>query len=758
MLTSHKDGIYQALFKCKGLDERNIELELRFQQIHEYEFKRVVAKLEQMSPLKVESAVSTNLFIDNSNRVERREDGVYDTSKATLFRAAIASSSTVANPVVVALSYEKNDIVFDETIVENVKFTRVKKRRSFLFSGFKVDCSIVDTIAGSNIKTSYEIEIEALEITPDNLDVLGAMDAMFHRINLILIEFLIINEFNKLVDSPRKDGRIDTRSLSTARDLKKEDITYDGLANGNYVVTTKADGVRSLLGICRYGIWKLTPQRDMDDIERVGDTPPQLEKILPIYLDCEEVFDQTHERELIIPFDILVMRDKEVQKLPLIGERSRYTYTKKITGTIAGNVNVALKPYFNLGRTLESMKSAFVYATEFADAQPYENDGFIITPVMEKYKISNPGKVRVLSVQPEICKLKPWEKLSIDLLRKNNKVYVTDQTGALVEFIGTEKNPFSTERNINLDGFPDGEITEAAPTLVGDRVVLVAYRSRHDKVLPNGAYVARSIWNSLHDHISLETLFGTDLKSVRMYHNEIKRHVIEGIEARGIVDIGSGRLGDLKKWEASGIKNVLAIEPDSSNIEEANRRLAKSSGQVTVRLVQAGGEDTAVIVNEIDDIGDLAIVSMLSMSFFFIDDRLDQFCATLRGIATRVGKPVWFHFFTLDGTSVKEFFNGKSGKATFDIVKMEYDNLTETLKTDIEGTIVDEYTEGLPNLAELVTRVTPTGESPELELTRLDDPATNELGLSRYVFNENNLKFNRLYSFGRMKIYPDTTR
>lgn len=770
MLKQFKEGVCQSFFKHEGLSRDNIELELKFKGITKLKFLRVLSRLHLMGAHRIEEETSIDFFLGNGTRLTKRDSELYDTTKIRTFDQIIPQSESVAETVRLTMSYEKNNRLDDTSIVECAKFRRVKNRTSFFFKKVRIDCTVVDTTEDANVLTGYEIEIEALDLTEKDIMcyaddcILTILSEAFHKINTVLFEALIISKFNDVVDSKVKD-KIYTRALANARDLKKSDITLDGLANGDYTITTKADGIRVILYIDIYGIWKIQPAKDEDIVVKIGEVPNELKTVFPIFLDCEEVFDELEEREVYIPFDTIVIKTKKIQERPLIGENnSRFSLVKKTVGILQKYINVTIKPFIELGKTHESFSKAFKEISSFSKEQNYENDGFIMTPMSTSYiSLPNRRHDRNLSNSAEICKLKPWEKLSIDIILRSNKVYVTSNEGKLVEFKGTDKHRFDLD-NLDLEGWPEGEhVVEAAPKRVDDTIKLYAYRIRSDKSLPNGENVAKSIWDSLHDHISPDTVLGHDLKLVRMYHNDIKRYVLRLLNdnsprnsTKSIVDIGSGRLGDLMKWTHVGIDRVLAVEPNEDNIAEAYSRLKNYKGKTEVKIVQASGEDTELIVDSADfgPEESISIVSMLSMSFFFIDDdHFENFCHTLRSLATKFSRELWFYFFTVDGDSVKRVF-GKSSTKTFDIVKMELDTDTELLRTNIEGTIVENYVEGLPDIQRLVNHLTPMGKDPFLTYETLVDPAANRIGIPRYLFNESNKTFNSLYSYGAMKIYP----
>lgn len=64
---------------------------------------------------------------------------------------------------------------------------------------------------------------------------------------------------------------------------------------------------------------------------------------------------------------------------------------------------------------------------------------------------------------------------------------------------------------------------------------------------------------------------------LKRYHNAIKRSLLQtfATRAENLLDIACGRGGDLAKWDACGIINVLGVDISPKEIEEARRRYAE---------------------------------------------------------------------------------------------------------------------------------------------------------------------------------------
>ena len=123
-----------------------------------------------------------------------------------------------------------------------------------------------------------------------------------------------------------------------------------------------------------------------------------------------------------------------------------------------------------------------------------------------------------------------------------------------------------------------------------------------------------------------------------------------------LLDIGSGRGGDLGKWKR--FSKILAVEPSLEHIEELKRRLASHPDlKNKVRILNAGGEETDKISKAVREFfGDRAsnISLMLSLSFFWKEKKM--FDALSETITQNLIPGGQFVFLTIDGRAVKELF------------------------------------------------------------------------------------------------------
>lgn len=547
---------------------------------------------------------------------------------------------------------------------------------------------------------------------------------------------------------PTKEGEIAKELIVQARDLKLKDILSKGILN-NYSVTVKAEGYRKLLVIHSTGIWLIFNT----EFCKIAELPPDWRPYENTILDGEDIpvehrYINKEARHYYLPFDTILFKGKDVTSEPL---KKRLEYTKSIRSLgvlFSGKTPMLVteeKPFYFFN-TPEQFYKSVKDALNNNSKNKYENDGLIFTPVNIKYNPQSdrfPLRERILSKYPDICKWKPQEKLTIDLsvnISISHRGLFANKKGQkeLVEFKGSSVYPFDPETQIDwFSPFfknPNGTILEMAPKIdtqgnfvkVDGRYILTPIRVRSDKLRPNGIDIANDVWENINNPIKLSTIRGEDVLLMRKYHNRIKSELLKNtIEGSLLVDIGSGNGGDITKW--GNFTQILAIEPDEEHIEEFKRRLKYTDPTISnkIHLLQAGGENTSLIVDKFKKIFynkvvannepvPLYISMMLSLSFFFSPERktmLKDLAKTIRQINNmyydlvfeQIGDEktipkVNFIFLTIEGERTLELAEKYNNKIRFPGFEMDYLSDSKTVVINIPGSIVENQTEYLVDL------------------------------------------------------------
>ncbi len=448
--------------------------------------------------------------------------------------------------------------------------------------------------------------------------------------------------------------------------------------NKNWVISLKTDGERRILIVSSHGTWLIYPPKQAslcayDAIEHTG-------------IGMTIIDGELADGKFYI-IDSLLIDGKDTRNL---------SYVERLDNAHDWSDNVKLNyPALLDGLEIEKKLVSNIDNTDdlnfFTETEKmwmsrinvkYTTDGLIFTPNWETYYSSTNIDRRV------ILKWKPF--ITIDLrVRKAHddtiKVYAWDDQKSEVEFTGTTSSHFK------------GEVIMKDIPYVRDSIIefkcgngqLTAYKTRPEKAGPNRLRFANDNWEKAmipDQAISESTLLGKNSILMRKYHNRIKAKLFK--EGSGILlDIGSGRGGDLRKWYDSGYTKIIAVEPIDDNIAEFKSRLLKYSKefQKKVHILQARGQDTKDIKNFVSkhvNGGTVDTISMMdSLTFFFKTDQdLLDLSETIKETLVDGGLFLWK---ALDGKSLEnKFKNNKIDKLEIfeDYIKLDTDKRVVSVK------------------------------------------------------------------------------
>lgn len=224
----------------------------------------------------------------------------------------------------------------------------------------------------------------------------------------------------------------------------------------------------------------------------------------------------------------------------------------------------------------------------------------------------------------------------------------------MVPFFGNKKSPFDGEITIKggeIDGSPvSNAIVECRWDF--DKDALVALRIRFDRDKPNRMLVANSNWMDMHNPIYEETLEGETLQVARIYFNDYKKLLIEKYaKGKVILDIGSGRGGDMMKWNNAGVKKVFSVEPNKENRTELKRRRDNMKLTTKVIVIPAKAQNTEKITKKVKKVD--GVVSFFSLTFFFKSVKIfDGLIETIDSVVESGG---FFMGIVLDGERTRMF-------------------------------------------------------------------------------------------------------
>jgi SAM-dependent methyltransferase len=506
-------------------------------------------------------------------------------------------------------SYEKTTGITLDTNLEH-ELVRNKKRTSYIFDYGHLDLTIVSqTYKESNdgrnrgIQQKYEVELEITKNDmPSILSLIGVILQTRQDNFYIISEFEkrnIIDEYKKLVNAPYFIG-------AQPETLHKDKITT--LYKQNYSVTDKADGDRAFMYIDNSGkIYFID-----NNLNRVYKTDLSSSKRKENYfssiIDGEIV---KHENKIhFLAFDVMFyngvdLRGNEDYKL-----KTRLNRLNDIVKTINNSnyYNIEMKKFYYTNVFMGSKIIMDTIKDKF-----YANDGLIFTPVNEAY----PKKKK----WTQLLKWKPSELNSIDFysvkISSENgigkwQLYVQGQNKTKDETKGplhpekTEKVLFDIEKLCGKTNsqiityettFPENTIDPSTDEFYQTNTVIeykyenekfVPMRTRWDKTVNprkhgNFSQVACDIWNNIHNPIEKELLFQFTVNSnkdffferMRKFHNKVKEYLYNKYckDIDNLLELCSGKGGDLHKWLYNNVKNVCGYDISEKNILECQRRI-----------------------------------------------------------------------------------------------------------------------------------------------------------------------------------------
>jgi SAM-dependent methyltransferase len=247
------------------------------------------------------------------------------------------------------------------------------------------------------------------------------------------------------------------------------------------------------------------------------------------------------------------------------------------------------------------------------------------------------------------------------------------------------------------------------------------------------------------------------------YHNRIKDGLYRLIPpGSNILDLGSGRGGDVRKWVRLSQKGrgglVVAVEPNPDHIVTLRARINTFNMNERVQVVQASGEDSATITQAVRQFipgGKVdAITLMLSLSFFWESDA--HLNALVETIVTNLKPGGSIIFLTVNGTAIQQIMEpGLRSNWIQDLdvggahihLYPPTPGFGRALDFDLPGSIVGYQREYLVHLEDLSRRLAPHGIN-LIELHRAEDEK---------LLSKPNLVYSSLYSYGFYESDPKTS-
>ena len=499
----------------------------------------------------------------------------------------------------------------NEKILQNINLEpntkpnciRRKNRFSFAIDIGKIDMTIVQKYDNNSnfIQQKYEIELEINQPEYSKMMSLLSLVLQTRQENFFAIPSserrYVFNEYKNLVGASFFIG-------AQAETLQKENINV--LYKELYSVTDKADGERYFLFIDSAGI--------------VFFLDSNVCSILKTNIVCKEYASSIIDGELLKypnyisfhAFDILFFKGRDLREDTNFLLTKRLEYLEKII------INIPKNPLYTFQMKRFIFRNVFIGAEILMSSineREYENDGLIFTPMNDTY----PKKKK----WSKLLKWKPSDKNSIDFYavktESNNGIgswnlYVqhintSENVSNNSHRMGSQLTLFDVDKLCNTTSdvetfstcFMDNLIDSSTGETYQSNTVIefvwdsssrkfVPMRTRWDKTMNpkkhgNFSSVALNIWNNIHNPISLEFLSKFSNVSgnnfffdkMRRYHNKIKENLYAKYckNNNNLLELCSGRGGDLHKWIHNSIQNVTGYDINAKSVSECYRRLSE---------------------------------------------------------------------------------------------------------------------------------------------------------------------------------------
>lgn len=572
---------------------KNLEFETRFHPLYKYQpitystFQRVLSHFSSSSSnqtneeretidenFTVTTAMNTYTYRKTTVISSNGEEVSY-MKKTSLNRGfnkdfALRISMATENP----LTFDEFERGVRNATNRNI---RRKKRYSIPLPSSTLDLTEVE---GEDGKVEYEIELEMKETSWTRMKkslrvyaitALQVWKAMHQTPVLYTVGEMqnIVKYINLSIKGETSKYHTVHRVYSNARNLKKEDMTEEGLLGirgeeeegEEYFVTDKADGERALLCTTPYGVvlsrGKIisliySPKKEENDfngycidVEYVSSTALSSNK------------GKEEKESLLLAFDLVSrgrgmgeeVGDMSIQeelfekRLDTLTDFFNLIWKRKLKGELKkAGYELALKEYISVGHSGVDFYKAMLDMNSHIKTRPYKTDGFMFTPNttyivrdQEGNRVDSlPQEERYLSQNPDICKLKPKEELTIDFICKEGILYsYSREEKGLIEFKGTEEISYiALEENPPLltgegnNQIPSDTVVEFA--WHGEETGFQPVRTRPDKPVPNDISIARSVWEDIHNPIEESTWKGEDTVLMEQYHMKTLNKYISG--------------------------------------------------------------------------------------------------------------------------------------------------------------------------------------------------------------------------------------
>jgi len=629
-----------------------------------------------------------------------------------------------------SVAYEKTENVNINVNLDNYETVRYKHRISYDLPFGHLDLTIVNQeMPDKTYIQKHEVE---LEITKDDIDSILNYITLISQIrqnNFYITpnaeRRAIINEYKSCTNTVYFVG-------AQPESLCKDKIS--NLYKYEYSVTDKADGDRVFLFVNQVGDVYFI-DNNLNKIFKT-DIKCDKQKCGMTILDGEMV--RVDNQIYFLAFDILYFNNTDLRGNNEYLLKRRLEILKNLLKAFNKTTfySVICKDYY-FGNVFSASKKILDSVNEMA----YKNDGLIFTPVNEPYP-----KTKKWS---SLLKWKPAELNTIDffavkigsdnnigkwqlyvqgtlpsndtpdIINVKNQSIDKRQTTGIVLF-DIEKLSGTNEQNVVTyqTTFPDNLIDETTNTYyINNTVIEFVWNSNDKKFVPlrtrwdktnnpkkhgNYSKVACNIWNNIHNPIDKDFLcqfYSSKQKDksdvyfekMRRFHNKIKEQLYNKYckNTNWLLELCSGKGGDMHKWTFNNIKNVHGYDISDRNITECKRRINGLSKQDRASLnynfynLDLTKDDSCDIIYKNNPSNFDVICCQFGFHYFF--ECKNHFDNIMKILDTSLHTDGYFIITFLDDTRINELFEESKRTCSYEqngevIYFLERDTLQDNTK------------------------------------------------------------------------------
>jgi ubiquitin C-terminal hydrolase len=491
----------------------------------------------------------------------------------------LSHSDTEYNDFTLRLSLAKESPLDQKPFLDDLNKKEIRKRKRHIFN-YKNIYEYVLT----ELQNFYEFEIEY------NLNEIRKNVNYYFNESIEKVLPILVSDIDNPIYIPipqqkyirylfKNEEIIETKPINLPRHVTPDLYSLD------YTITNKLDGERFYIFFCADGLYAINKRK--------------VRKISNDVFSSVTVLDTEYFNNIYYIFDCLIYKGDS-----LIHKSELYDRIKE--GKFFENFMPKLFKVKEFKRAGKEKNSLEYYAKKLLNQDRENNDGLIFTPS------------DFLTDMSPIYKWKYPSKMSIDFMihkiYENNGIttyhlYVKGEGGKLYPYIidGLKEAIFQTKEKLK-----DSGIYEFTYDKENDKFNVL--RERTDKTDPNYITVADNVWEDMKNPFTeeelIKLLYPPPLRTYRIYQNNIKKDLISKYcQGASILDLGSGRGGDLGKYDKAKIDQLWCVEPNEKNYTELLNRLEERPNiKQKTKLIIGTAQDTEKITKSIRDT--LNIVNM----------------------------------------------------------------------------------------------------------------------------------------------------